>query len=66
VIGPSSFIRGVYVAGARLLEIALDIDGCISEYPAFFRTLSHAMCGSCHVVVLTNRSAVLRSRHAAA
>ena len=32
-----------------------DIDGCISEYPAFFRTLSHALCGSCQIVVLTNR-----------
>ena len=37
------------------MKIAIDIDGCISEYPAFFRTLSHAMCGSCTVVVLTSR-----------
>ena len=37
------------------MTIALDIDGCISEYPAFFRTLSHALCGPCTVIVLTNR-----------
>ena len=37
------------------MKIALDIDGCISEYPEFFRTLSHALCGSCTVIVLTNR-----------
>ncbi len=37
------------------MKIALDIDGCISEYPAFFRTLSLALCGSCHIIVLTNR-----------
>jgi hypothetical protein len=37
------------------MKIALDIDGCISQYPEFFRTLSHALCGSCIIVVLTNR-----------
>lgn len=37
------------------MTIALDIDGCISEYPEFFRTLSHARCGACTVIVLTNR-----------
>jgi hypothetical protein len=38
------------------MKIAIDIDGCISEYPQFFRTLSHALYGaSCTVVVLTSR-----------
>ena len=37
------------------MKIALDIDGCISQYPKFFRMLSHALCGHCTIIVLTNR-----------
>jgi hypothetical protein len=37
------------------MKIALDIDGCISQYPEFFRTLSQALGGQCTIIVLTNR-----------
>jgi hypothetical protein len=37
------------------MKIALDIDGCITEYPEFFRALSACMSPIAEIYVITNR-----------
>src|SRR6185436_2213183 len=55
-VAPRDRIRSSAAEGARLMKVALDIDGTISEHPEFFAMLSAALrAAGHHVIVLTFR-----------